>query len=160
AVESSEDLAAEYSTSEITSRGKPRVDAAAFGEIVGNDLIPLGGLGQRWGDPDVEALKFAVNAGIDLSDTLEAYGFATYMDNTTTSDFFYRGPVVTPAQPACLGARGTLQVDNGPLVRPADCDGDGELELVSDGLPDPAPQSLIDSIVAGGGDPADYLVAD
>ena len=153
-------LSAEYSESDITSRGHPRPDAAAFGEIVGNDQIPLGGLGQRWGDPDVEALKFAVNAGIDLSDTLEAYGFATYMDNTTTSDFFYRGPVVTPVQPTCLGARGTLQVDNGPLVRPADCDGDGELELVSDGLPDPAPQSLIDSIVAGGGDPADYLVAD
>ncbi len=87
-------LSAEYSESDITSRGHPRPDAAAFGAIVGNDIIPLGGLGQRWGDPDVEALKFAVNAGLDVSDTLEVYGFATYMDNTTTSDFFYRGPVV------------------------------------------------------------------
>ena len=52
-------LSAEYSESDITSRGHPRPDAAAFGAIVGNDLIPLGGLGQRWGDPDVEALKFA-----------------------------------------------------------------------------------------------------
>ena len=134
-------FSAEYSESEITSRGHPRPDAAAFGEIVGNELIPLGGLGQRWGDPDVEALKFAVNAGIDLSDTLEVYGFATYMDNTTTSDFFYRGPVVTPAQPTCNAARTTLQIDTGPLTRLADCNGDGVPEPVSDGLPDPATQA-------------------
>jgi iron complex outermembrane receptor protein len=136
-------LSAEYSESEITSRGHPRPDAAAFGEIVGNDLIPLGGLGQRWGDPDVEALKFAVNAGVDISDSLELYGFATYMDNTTTSDFFYRGPVITPVQPEGLAARTTLQID-----------GDG------DGLPDPALQSQVDSIIAAGGDPDDYLVPD
>jgi len=136
-------LAAEYSTSEITSRGNPRPDAAAFGEIVGNDLIPLGGLGQRWGDPDVEALKFSVNAGVDVSDSLELYGFATYMDNTTTSDFFYREPVIEPVQPDGLAARTTLQID-------AD----------ANGLPDPAPQSLIDDIVGQGLDPNDYLVPD
>jgi iron complex outermembrane receptor protein len=137
-------LAGEYSTSEITSRGNPRPDAAAVGAIIGNDLVPLGGLGQRWGDPDVEALKFSVNAGIDVSDSLELYGFATYMDNTTTSDFFYRGPVLDdPAAQIDLPARTTLQIDN---------DGDG--------LPDPAPQSLIDSIVAQGEDPNDYLVPD
>jgi iron complex outermembrane receptor protein len=136
-------LSAEYSESDITSRGHPRPDAAAFGEIVGNDLIPLGGLGQRWGDPDVEALKFAVNAGLDVSDTLEVYGFATYMDNTTTSDFFYRGPVVTPVQPAGLAARTTLQIDND-----------------ANGLPDPASQAQVDSIAALGEDPNDYLVPD
>jgi iron complex outermembrane recepter protein len=137
-------LSAEYSESEITSRGHPRPDAAGVGAIVGNDLVPLGGLGQRWGDPDVEALKFAVNAGVDVSDSLEVYGFATYMDNTTTSDFFYRGPVLDdPAAQIALPARTTLQID-------AD----------ANGLPDPAPQSLIDSIVAGGDDPNDYLVPD
>jgi len=136
-------LAAEYSTSEITSRGNPRPDAVAFGEIVGSDVVPLDGYGQRWGDPDVEALKFSVNAGVDLTETLEAYGFATYMDNTTTSDFFYRGPVVTPVQPPGLAARTTLQIDaNG------------------DGLPDPAPQSLVTDIIGRGLNPADYLVAD
>ena len=134
-------LSAEYSESDITSRGHPRPDAAAFGAIVGNDIIPLGGLGQRWGDPDVEALKFAVNAGLDVSDTLEVYGFATYMDNTTTSDFFYRGPVIDPVQPADLAARTTLQIDND-----------------ANGLPDPAPQSLVDDIVGRGLDPNDYLV--
>jgi iron complex outermembrane receptor protein len=144
-------LSAEYSESDITSRGHPRLDAAAFAEFVPPGTVPLGGLGQRWGDPDVEALKFAVNAGLDLSDTLEVYGFATYMDNTTTSDFFYRGPVITPVQPAGLAARTTLQRDdiNNVTLLPG-----------ADGLPDPADQSLVDSIVDGGGDPNDYLVPD
>ena len=145
-------LAGEYSESEITSRGNARPDAAAIAGIVGNDLVPLGGLGQRWGDPDVEALKFAINAGVDLSDSLELYGFATYMDNTTTSDFFYRRPVLdNPADQIALSANSTLQVDNDP-------DGDGPLG--PDGLPDPADQSLVDSIVDQGLDPNDYLVAD
>jgi iron complex outermembrane receptor protein len=121
------------------------------GAIVGNDLVPLGGLGQRWGDPDVEALKFSVNAGVEVSDALEVYGFATYMDNTTESDFFYREPVITPVQPPGLAARTTLQIDSDP-------DGSGPLQ--PNGLPDPAPQSLVDSIISGGGNPADYLVAD
>jgi iron complex outermembrane receptor protein len=136
-------LAGEYSTSEITWRGNPRPDAVGFGEIVGEDVVPLDGYGQRWGDPDVEALKFSVNAGVDLTEQLEVYGFATYMDNTTQSDFFYRGPVVTPVQPAGLSARTTLQIDS---------DGNG--------LPDPAPQSLVADIVGQGLNPADYLVAD
>ena len=145
-------LSGEYSESEITSRGNARPDAAAIAGIVGNDLVPLGGLGQRWGDPDVEALKFAINAGVDLSDSLELYGFATYMDNTTTSDFFYRRPVLdNPADQIALSANSTLQVDNDP-------DGDGPLG--PDGLPDPADQSLVDSIVDQGLDPNDYLVAD
>ncbi len=120
-------LAGEYSESDITSRGVPRTDAAFFGDIVGDDLIPLDGLGQRWGDPDVEALKFSVNAGVDLTGGLELYGFATYMDNTTTSDFFYREPVIEPVQPS-RRARTTLQIDiinNGDRAGP-------------DGLPDPA----------------------
>ena len=67
----------EYSTSDITSRGnvRGRMRRQVAG-IVGSDLVPLGGLGQRWGDPDVEALKFLVNAGVNLSETLEMYGFA------------------------------------------------------------------------------------
>jgi len=134
-------LTGEYSTSEITSRGNARPDAAGFEAIVGPGLVPLGGLGQRWGDPDVEAVKVLVNAGVDVGESLKVYGFANYMDNTTESDFFYRGPVIDPVQPMGLAARGTLQVD-----------GNG------DGLPDNAPQSLIDSITGQGLVPADYLV--
>ena len=122
----------------------------AFGAIVGNDLIPLGGLGQRWGDPDVEALKFAVNAGIDLSDTLEAYGFATYMDNTTTSDFFYRGrwshrcsPTASPRARRCRSTttrRRRTACRTVPIRRRS--------------------RWSTTSSLGRGGDPNDYLVAD
>jgi iron complex outermembrane recepter protein len=142
-------LSGEYSESEITSRGNARPDAATVGGFVGNDLVPLGGLGQRWGDPDVEALKFLVNAGIDLTESLELYGFASYMDNTTKSDFFYRAPVLgTQAEQQQVCARTTLQMDGDP-----DC-------VTGDGLPDPADQSLVDSIESQGLDPNDYLTPD
>jgi iron complex outermembrane recepter protein len=131
----------EYSESDITSRGNVRVDAGQVGGFVGSDLVPLGGLGQRWGDPDVEALKFLVNAGVNLSENLELYGFGSYMDNTTLSDFFYRSPVLAnPAQQIEVPANSTLQVDAN-----------------EDGLPDPAPAALVSSIVAQGLNPADYL---
>ena len=135
-------LTLEYSDSEITNRGVPRPDAQQVAGFVGANQVPLGGFGQRWGDPAVEATKFLVNAGIDVSDTTELYGFATFMDNETVSDFFYRTPVLTdPAEQQQVGARTTLQIDN---------DGDG--------LPDAAAQTLVDSITNQGLDPADYLV--
>jgi iron complex outermembrane receptor protein len=135
-------ITGEYSTSDITARGNPRPDAAGVASFLGNPgLVPLDGFGQRWGDPDVEAIKFAINAGLDISDTVELYGFATYMDNETVSDFFYRTPVLDPA--AGIAARETLLID-----------GDGDF------LPDPAAQTLVDSIVGQGLDPANYLTAD
>jgi len=134
-------VSAEYSTSDITSRGNARPDAAAVADIVGADLVAYNGFGQRWGDPDVEATKFFVNAGIDLTEDVELYANGSYMDNETVGGFFYRGPVLDPVH--MIAARTTLQTDN-----------DGDF------LPDPAPQSLVNSIVSDGLDPADYLVAD
>jgi iron complex outermembrane receptor protein len=137
-------LTAEYSTSDITWRGVARPDADAIASIVGEDLVPLRGLGQRWGDPDSDVLKVLANASVGIGENVELYGFATYMDNTTKSDFFYRRPVLAnPADQQALSARTTLQIDN---------DGDG--------LPDPAEQSLVNSIAGLGLNPADYLVAD
>lgn len=132
-------VSAEYSTSDTTSRGNARPDAAAVADIVGADLVAFNGLGQRWGDPDVEATKLFLNAAVGVTDTVELYGHASYMDNETLGGFFYRGPVLDPQFQ--IAARTTLQTDN-----------DGDF------LPDPAPQSLVDSIIAGGGDPADFLV--
>ncbi len=131
----------EVANSDITSRGGPRPDAAAVAAIVGADQTPLNGFGQRWGDPEVEALKFFVNAGIDLSDTVELYSHVSYSDIDVISDFFYRGPVLDPSE--MIAARETLQ---------RDADGDFQ--------PDPAPQSLVDEIRAAGQNPADFLVAD
>lgn len=134
-------VSAEYSTSDITSRGQARPDAAAVADIVGADVTPYNGLGQRWGDPDIEAMKLFLNAGIDVSDTVEVFGNVSYMDNETLGGFFYRGPVLPPEYE--ISARSTLMRD-----------GNGDF------LPDPAPQSLLDSILAAGLNPADYITAD
>ncbi len=131
----------EYSTSDKTSRGVARPDAAFVASIVGASQTPLNGLGQRWGDPEVEVWKLFLNAGKELNDNTEIYSHLSYAENETLSDFFYRGPVLDPIHR--FTARTTLQ---------ADANGDF--------LPDPAPQALVNDIIAGGGNPADYLVAD
>jgi len=134
-------LSFEYSDSDLTSRGQARPDAAAVADIVGKELVPYDGFGQRWGDPEVEAYKFFVNAGINISDTTELYGNASYMDNTTVGGFFYRGPVLPPEFE--ISGRSTLISDSN-----------------GDFLPDPAPQDLVDSIISAGLNPADYITAD
>jgi iron complex outermembrane receptor protein len=131
----------EWVDSDITNRGKARPDADFVASVVGADKVAYNGFGQRWGDPDVEALKFFVNAGIDISDNVELFGNASYMDNETLSGFFYRGPVLDPEYE--FTARTTLQIDN-----------DGDF------LPDPASQSLVDSIIGAGLSPGDYITAD
>jgi len=131
----------EYSTAEITSRGVPHIACAGVIAEVGEDTVPLDGLCQRWGDPDVETLKAFVNLGADINDTTEFFANVSYSDNDTISDFFYRTPVLPPS--AGVDGRSTLIVDTN-----------------GDFLPDDAPQGLVDDIVAGGGNPADYLTAD
>ena len=134
-------LTAEHSTSDTTSRGVPRFDCPPVIAEVGAAATPFNGLCQRWGDPDIEVLKFFVNAGIDLTPTTELFGHISYSDNDTISDFFYRTPVLPPE--AGVDGRGTLIVDSN-----------------GDYLPDPAPQSLVDSITGANLDPADYLTSD
>ena len=137
-------LSAEYSTADETSTGAARPDAAGVGAIVGEDLVPEEGLGQRWGDPNVDTLKFFANAGIALSDRLELYGNANYMEAEVISDFFYRTPVLpTAADNIAIPARTTLQIDND-----------------ADGVPDDATAEQVQAIVDAGGDPDDFLTAD
>lgn len=134
----------EHAQSDITSRGNPRPDAAAIADIVGSGAVPYNGFGQRWGDPDIEALKFFANAGIDLNEDTELYAHASYMDTETISGFFYRGPVLPNAADNIANPpRSTLFTD-----------GDG------DGVADPASQALVNDIIAQGLNPADYLTAD
>jgi iron complex outermembrane recepter protein len=131
----------EYTNSDITSRGVARADAVMVAEAVGRDVVPLNGLGQRWGDPEVEAWKVLVNSGFQVTDTVELFGFATYMRNDTVSDFFYREPVLDPS--VGIAARTTLQIDT-----------------TGDFLPDPAPQALVEDILGRGLTVDDYLVPD
>lgn len=134
-------VTAEYSSSDTTSRGVPHAACGAVAAAAGADAVPLNGLCQRWGDPDVEILKFFVNSAIDVSEDIELYGNAGYSDNETLSDFFYRTPVLPPS--AGVAGRNTLIVD-----------------LNGDFLPDNAPQALVDDITAAGLDPSNYLTAD
>jgi iron complex outermembrane receptor protein len=136
-------LTAEYADSDITSRGVARNSAAGVGEIVGQDKVPYNGLGQRWGDPDIEAYKFIANAGYDFTDTFQLYGYGSYMDEETEGGFVYREPVLPGDGNVDIPARSTLQVDS---------DGDGQ--------PDVASADLVNSIVSDGLNPDDYLTAD
>ena len=131
----------EHSSSDKTSRGVPHAACGPIASVVGADTVPLDGLCQRWGDPDIETLKFFLNSAIDVSDNIEIYGNASYSDNETISDFFYRSPVLDPS--AEIAGRETLIVD-----------------LDGDFVPDDAPQALVDDINAAGLNPSDYLTAD
>ena len=131
----------ESSTADTTSRGVQRADCQPVIDFVGEGVVPLDDLCQRWGDPDVETLKVFLNAGIDINDSTEIYGHASFSDNDTISDFFYRHPVLDPA--AGVDGRNTLIID-----------GDGDF------LPDPAPAAMVSRIIADGADPADYLTPD
>ncbi len=131
-------ISAEYVNSGITSRGSARPDAAAVAAVVGPENVPFDGLGQRWGDPDVEGFRLFFNSGVELTDTLEIYGHGSYADQQNRSGFFYRAPFGIPG----VGPRGTLCV----------CDMNGD--------PLDTPQEIVDDIVDQGLDPNDYLTAD
>lgn len=131
----------EMSDADTTSRGIARPDAAFVATVVGPNLVPLDGFGQRWGDPEVETTKLFINTAYEISDTTEIYGHFNWSENETLSDFFYRGPVLDAVHQTA--ARDTLQVD-----------------LDGDFLPDAAPQTLINSIQAAGLNPSDYVTAD
>lgn len=132
----------ERSTADTTSRGVPHIACPAVAGVVGEDVVPLDGLCQRWGDPDVEATKFFLNGAVDLNDSTELYANVSFTDNETVSDFFYRTPVLDPAEG--IGGRDTL-------IR----DGDGDF------IPDPVPQEVVDRIVVDLGlNASDYLTAD
>lgn len=130
-------VSAEYVNSGITSRGSARPDAAAVAAVVGADDVPFNGLGQRWGDPDVEGFRLFANSAYKLGDNFEIFAHGSYANQDTFSGFFYRAPFgvagVTP--------RGTLCICTG-------------------GVPDDTPQSIVDDIVGAGLDPNDYLTAD
>ncbi len=128
----------EFSESDRTSRGTVRFDCPARIEAVGVENVPLNGLCQRWGDPDVSTMKAFLNAGIGVGDNMELFGTLSFGESEFRSDFFYR-----PGYIAGTGGSGSLVVD-------AD----------EDGFPDDAPQALVDSINSQNLDPADYLTAD
>src|SRR3546814_15830005 len=86
-----------------------------------------------------------------LTDTLFPYTTlfrSSYAYEDFSSSFFYRTPVGVPG----VTPRGTLIVDLDP-------DGPGG-PLNPDGVPEPVDQSIIDNILASGGNPNDFVTAD
>ena len=136
-------LTGEYASTDTTSRGQARPDAAGIADIVGKSAVPYNGLGQRWGDPELDSYTGVFNTGYNISDTLELYSNGSYYYNETKGGFFYRGPVLPTAEDnIAFPPRTTLMTDNN-----------------GDGIPDNADLSLVNSITGQGLNPNDYLTA-
>lgn len=82
-------ISGEYVNSDPTSRGIQRPDAQALIDA-GVQGVPVPA--QRWGNPEAEAARLFVNAGIDLAESLKFYTFGNYSWSTGTTEFFYRNP--------------------------------------------------------------------
>ena len=82
-------ISGEYVNASTTSRGIQRPDAQALIDAGVQDVpVPA----QRWGNPESEAARIFVNAGIELSDEMEFYTFGNYSWSRGTTAFFYRNP--------------------------------------------------------------------
>lgn len=82
-------ISGEYSNSDVTSRGIQRPDAQALINA-GVPGVPVPA--QRWGNPESEAARLFVNAGLDLDDRTQFYAFGNYSWSSGTTAFFYRNP--------------------------------------------------------------------
>ena len=84
-------LSGEYNTSKPTSRSVQRADAEAL--IAAGNTHVRTPAAQVWGAPDIDDnYKLFANAGIELSETLEAYAFGSYAERTVDGGFFFRHP--------------------------------------------------------------------
>jgi iron complex outermembrane receptor protein len=83
----------EYDHSEATSRTRQRPDALAFqaanpGLVVPNPV-------QRWGQPDEERIRGAIDAHYALADAATLYLFGTAQQGEGVTDFNWRNPAGT-----------------------------------------------------------------
>ncbi|MEM7016833.1 MAG: TonB-dependent receptor [Pseudomonadota bacterium] len=87
----------EYTDNEALSRGIQRPDAQALTDSgitsVGLDA-PFGDtpLVQTWGRPETKGLRLFLNAGADISSSMQWYGRVGYADTDGRYRFFYRNP--------------------------------------------------------------------
>ena len=83
-------LSAEYRTADDTSRSIQRDDAAAL-VAAGNTFVA--NPAQIWGSPEIKHdVKLFANAGLELSDTSEAYMFGNYAVREVEGGFYFRNP--------------------------------------------------------------------
>ncbi len=85
----------EWAKADATSRTRQRPDAIAF--QAANPTIKINDPVQRWGNPDLETLQFALDASLPVGELGEAYGFATYAKTDGINDINWRNPAANPA---------------------------------------------------------------
>jgi iron complex outermembrane receptor protein len=83
----------EYDHSEATSRTRQRPDAVAF--QAANPQLNLPNPVQRWGQPDEERIRGAIDARYAFSDAVTLYAFGTAQEGEGVTDFNWRNPVGT-----------------------------------------------------------------
>ncbi|WEK01625.1 MAG: TonB-dependent receptor [Candidatus Sphingomonas phytovorans] len=84
----------EYDHAEATSRTRQRPDAIAF--QAANPQLQVPNPVQRWGQPDLEAVRGGYNGHYDISDAVTIYSFGTVQQGEGVTDFNWRNPAGTP----------------------------------------------------------------
>lgn len=83
-------LSVEYLKANETSRTHQRDDAVAF--QAAHPTISVPNPVQRWGNPDMQTIKAALDVSQPLGDYAEAYGFATLSAGRQHNDINWRNP--------------------------------------------------------------------
>jgi iron complex outermembrane receptor protein len=79
-------------------------DNLRFASVSDNELV------QIWGEPDRDAIRTFINAGFDLANGSQLYGWANYSDSNANVDFFHRPPDNSVLAP--------LRTENGEIYNP------------------------------------------
>ncbi|WP_127566123.1 TonB-dependent receptor plug domain-containing protein [Glycocaulis alkaliphilus] len=88
-------LSAEYSDASATSRSRQRPDAIEF--QAANPQLNVPDPVQRWGKPDREAFRLALNSAFAFNTAVEGYVFGTLGWGSGVNDFNWRNPASTSA---------------------------------------------------------------
>jgi iron complex outermembrane recepter protein len=83
-------LTVEYQKANETSRTHQRDDAVTF--QAAHPTLSVPNPVQRWGNPDLQGIKAALDASENITDTIEAYGFATLAASRQHNDINWRNP--------------------------------------------------------------------
>jgi iron complex outermembrane recepter protein len=83
-------LSLQWKDQDRTSRSLQRNDAAG---LIATGNTAVADPAQPWGSPELtDDWTFFVNAGIDLTDSQDLYGFGHYAERKQANGFFYRNP--------------------------------------------------------------------
>ena len=69
-------------------------------------------LTQIWGDPDRDSIRMFVNAGMDLNNSTQLYGWANFSDSNANTSFFHRDPDTAQLAP--------IRLQDGSIYNPRD----------------------------------------